>query len=104
MTGTFTKPMATGDGKIIAPTGKRFAIILDGKVLSAPVIQEPIIGGQARISGSFSVESANQLAISLRSGALPVDLGFLPGRRYAATVLSDGKAAGSLAAARMRAS
>ena len=55
-------------------TGKRFAIILDGKVLSAPVIQEPIIGGQARISGSFSVESANQLAISLRSGALPVDL------------------------------
>ncbi|MFM2301142.1 MAG: protein translocase subunit SecD [Pseudomonadota bacterium] len=55
-------------------TGKRFAIILDGKVLSAPVIQEPIIGGQARISGSFTVESANQLAISLRSGALPVDL------------------------------
>uniref|UniRef100_UPI0035B3BC91 protein translocase subunit SecD n=1 Tax=Novosphingobium sp. TaxID=1874826 RepID=UPI0035B3BC91 len=54
--------------------GKRFAIILDGKVLSAPVIQEPIIGGQARISGSFTVESANQLAIALRSGALPVDL------------------------------
>ncbi len=54
--------------------GKRFAIVLDGKVLSAPVIQEPIIGGQARISGSFTVQTANQLAISLRSGALPVDL------------------------------
>jgi len=54
--------------------GKQFAIILDGKVLSAPVIQEPIIGGTARISGSFTVDSANQLAINLRSGALPVDL------------------------------
>ncbi|MBS0482487.1 MAG: protein translocase subunit SecD [Proteobacteria bacterium] len=53
---------------------KPFAIILDGKVLSAPVIEEPIIGGTARISGSFTAESANQLAIALRSGALPVDL------------------------------
>ena len=51
-----------------------FAIILDGKVLSAPNINEPILGGSAQISGSFSVDSANQLAISLRSGALPVDL------------------------------
>jgi preprotein translocase subunit SecD len=54
--------------------GKPFAIILDGKVLSAPNINEPILGGSAQISGSFSVESANQLAIQLRSGALPVDL------------------------------
>lgn len=53
---------------------KPFAIILDGEVLSAPNIQEPILGGQARISGSFTSESANQLAIALRSGALPVDL------------------------------
>ena len=53
---------------------KRFAIILDGKVLSAPSINEPILGGSAQISGSFSVQSATQLAISLRSGALPVDL------------------------------
>ncbi len=51
-----------------------FAIILDGKVLSAPNINEPILGGSAQISGSFTVESANQLAIALRSGALPVDL------------------------------
>ncbi|HEY6870635.1 MAG TPA: protein translocase subunit SecD [Novosphingobium sp.] len=54
--------------------GKPFAIILDGKVISAPNINEPILGGSAQISGSFTVESANQLAISLRSGALPVDL------------------------------
>ena len=53
---------------------KPFAIILDGKVLSAPNINEPILGGSAQISGRFTVESANQLAISLRSGALPVDL------------------------------
>ena len=51
-----------------------FAIILDGKVLSAPNINEPILGGSAQISGRFTVDSANQLAISLRSGALPVDL------------------------------
>lgn len=51
-----------------------FAIILDGEVLSAPNINEPILGGSAQISGSFTTESANQLAIALRSGALPVDL------------------------------
>jgi preprotein translocase subunit SecD len=53
---------------------KPFAIILDGKVLSAPNINEPILGGSAQISGSFTIQSANQLAIALRSGALPVDL------------------------------
>lgn len=51
-----------------------FAIVLDGKVLSAPNINEPILGGSAQISGAFTVEEANQLAIALRSGALPVDL------------------------------
>lgn len=51
-----------------------FAIILDGKVLSAPNINEPILGGSAQISGNFTVESANQLAIALRSGKLPVAL------------------------------
>jgi preprotein translocase subunit SecD len=55
-------------------TGKPFAIILDGEVLSAPNINEPILGGSANISGGFTVDSANQLAIALRSGALPVDL------------------------------
>ncbi|MES2493870.1 MAG: protein translocase subunit SecD [Pseudomonadota bacterium] len=54
--------------------GRPFAIILDGKVLSAPNINEPILGGSAQISGNFTTETANQLAIALRSGALPVDL------------------------------
>src|SRR3546814_2758748 len=54
--------------------GKRFAMVLDGQVLSAPSINEPILGGSAQISGSFSVASANALAISLRSGALPVKM------------------------------
>lgn len=53
---------------------KPFAIILDDVVLSAPNINEPILGGQAQISGSFTVETANDLAIQLRSGKLPVEL------------------------------
>jgi len=55
-------------------TGKPFAIILDNQVISAPNINEPILGGRASISGNFTVESANQLAIALRSGKLPVNL------------------------------
>jgi preprotein translocase subunit SecD len=54
--------------------GRPFAIILDNVVISAPNIREPILGGTASISGSFTVETANQLAISLRSGRLPVEL------------------------------
>ena len=54
--------------------GKPFAIILDDVILSAPSIREPILGGQAQISGSFTVESANELAVQLRSGKLPVAL------------------------------
>jgi preprotein translocase subunit SecD len=57
-----------------ANVGKPFAIILDGKVLSSPTINEAILGGSAVISGNFTTDSASQLAISLRSGALPVDL------------------------------
>jgi preprotein translocase subunit SecD len=54
--------------------GKPFAIILDNQVISAPNINEPILGGRAQISGSFTTESANALAIALRSGKLPVTL------------------------------
>ena len=53
---------------------KPFAIILDDKILSAPNINEPILGGQAQISGNFTVQSASDLAISLASGKLPVKL------------------------------
>ena len=55
-------------------SGKLFAMILDNQVLSAPRIDEPILGGNAIIHGSFTTESATQLAIALRSGKLPVDL------------------------------
>jgi preprotein translocase subunit SecD len=59
---------------------KPFAIILDDKVLSAPNINEPILGGQAQISGNFTVETANQLAVSLASGKLPVKLNVIEER------------------------
>ncbi len=54
--------------------GKRFAIVLDGKVISAPVIQGAITGGSGQITGNFTPESANNLAILLRAGALPAPL------------------------------
>jgi preprotein translocase subunit SecD len=53
---------------------KPFAIIVDNSVISAPNINEPILGGRAAINGGFTVESANALAIALRSGKLPVNL------------------------------
>ncbi|MEP1421734.1 MAG: protein translocase subunit SecD [Erythrobacter sp.] len=64
--------------------GDRFAIILDGEVISAPFFNEPILGGSAQISGSFNPESANQLAIQLRSGALPVPLTVIEERTVSA--------------------
>ena len=51
--------------------GKPFAIVLDNEVVSAPVIREPILAGSGQISGSFTVQSASDLAILLRSGELP---------------------------------
>ncbi|HKS87109.1 MAG TPA: protein translocase subunit SecD [Pseudolabrys sp.] len=54
--------------------GKPFAIVLDNQVISAPVIREPILGGSGQISGNFTVQSANDLAILLRAGALPAPL------------------------------
>ena len=60
--------------------GKPFAIILDDKILSAPNINEPILGGQAQITGSFTVQSAHDLAVSLKSGKLPVKLNVIEER------------------------
>jgi preprotein translocase subunit SecD len=54
--------------------GRPFAIILDGKVISAPNIREPILGGRGQISGNFTPQSASDLAILLRAGALPTKL------------------------------
>jgi preprotein translocase subunit SecD len=80
-------------------TGKPFAIILDGEVLSAPNINEPIIGGQAQISGSFTPESANTLAIALRSGALPVPLAIVEERTVGPDLGADSIRKGLIAMA-----
>ena len=77
--------------------GRPFAIILDGEVLSAPNINEPIDGGTAQISGNFTVETANQLAISLRSGALPVDLIVVEERTLSAELGADSISKGTIA-------
>jgi preprotein translocase subunit SecD len=77
--------------------GKPFAIILDGKVLSAPRINEPILGGQAQISGSFTAESANELAIALRSGKLPVALKVVEERTVGPQLGADSIHAGIIA-------
>src|SRR6185369_13418318 len=57
-----------------ANVGKPFAIVLDNKVISAPRINEPILGGSRQISGNFTIEGANDLAVLLRAGALPARL------------------------------
>jgi len=54
--------------------GKRFAIVLDKKVLTYPTIQEPILAGSGQITGTFTVQTANDLAVLLRAGALPAPL------------------------------
>ncbi|HEY0324633.1 MAG TPA: protein translocase subunit SecD [Allosphingosinicella sp.] len=79
--------------------GRPFAIILDNVVLSAPVIQEPILGGTAQVTGSFTVESANQLAISLRSGRLPVELQVVEERTVGPDLGADSIRQGMIATA-----
>ena len=74
-----------------------FAIILDDEVLTAPNINEPILGGQARISGSFNSETANQLSIQLRSGALPVDLAVVEERTVGPDLGADSIRRGTIA-------
>mgnify|MGYP001175611000 CR=1 FL=1 len=69
--------------------GRPFAIVLDNKVLSAPVVREPILGGSGQISGSFTVDSANQLAIQLRSGALPTPLTIVEERTVGPSLGAD---------------
>ena len=79
-------------------TGKLFAIILDGQVISAPRINEPILGGTSQISGSFTVESASQLAIALNSGALPVNLKVVEERSVGPDLGADSIRSGMIAA------
>src|SRR4051794_8011685 len=77
--------------------GRPFAIVLDDEVISAPVIREPILGGSGQISGNFTVESANNLAILLRAGALPARLTPIEQRVVGAGLGQDSIESGKLA-------
>ncbi|HEY1362675.1 MAG TPA: protein translocase subunit SecD [Xanthobacteraceae bacterium] len=77
--------------------GRPFAIVLDEEVISAPVIREPILGGSGQISGNFTVESANNLAILLRAGALPAKLTVIEQRVVGAGLGQDSIEKGRLA-------
>ena len=77
---------------------KPFAIILDDKVLSAPNINEPILGGRANITGNFTVQSAHDLAVSLASGKLPVKLNVIEERTVSAELGQDSIHKGAIAA------
>ncbi|MCL2748838.1 MAG: protein translocase subunit SecD [Alphaproteobacteria bacterium] len=79
--------------------GERFAIVLDGKVLSAPTIREPIPGGRGQISGGFSLQGAKDLAVLLRSGALPAPLRVIEERTVGAGLGADTIQAGKLGSA-----
>ncbi|MDA0998850.1 MAG: protein translocase subunit SecD [Proteobacteria bacterium] len=77
--------------------GLRFAIVLDGKIISAPVIREPILGGSGQISGNFTARDTNDLALLLRAGALPAPIKFLEERSVGPGLGADSIAAGEIA-------
>ena len=76
--------------------GKRLAIILDNKIISAPQIRESIIGGNGQISGNFTFQSATDLALLLRSGALPAPLNIIEERTVGPDLGEDSIKAGSI--------
>ncbi|MDP8915995.1 MAG: protein translocase subunit SecD, partial [Pseudomonadota bacterium] len=76
--------------------GKRFAIVLDQKIISAPTIQEPITSGSGQISGSFTTETAADLALLLRAGALPAPLNVEEERTVGAELGQDAIDAGRI--------
>jgi len=77
-----------------ANVGKPFAIVLDGKIIEAPVIQDPITGGTGQITGNFTAQSATDLALLLRAGALPAPLNIVEeqsvGPELGADAIRDG--------------
>ena len=74
--------------------GKRFAIVLDEQVITAPVIQSAITGGSGQISGNFTPQTANDLAVLLRAGALPATLDVVEERSVGASLGADSVRAG----------
>ena len=79
-----------------ANVGKPFAIVLDNKVISAPVIREPIVGGRGQISGHFDARSATDLALLLRAGALPAPLTVVEERTVGPELGADSIRAGAI--------
>ena len=79
--------------------GRPFAVVLDNKVITAPNIREPIIGGQGQISGSFTAASANDLAVLLRAGALPAPLTVVEERTVGPELGADAIRAGLISLA-----
>jgi preprotein translocase subunit SecD len=77
--------------------GKRFAVLLDDKVITAPVIREPILGGTGQISGNFNADSANDLAVLMRAGALPAPLKVIEERSVGPSLGTDSISAGKRA-------
>ncbi|MBR6342570.1 MAG: protein translocase subunit SecD [Selenomonadaceae bacterium] len=71
--------------------GRTIAILLDGEVLTAPNVREPILGGKAEISGQKTLEEAQQLAVLLRSGALPVKVNIIETRTVGPSLGQDSK-------------
>jgi preprotein translocase subunit SecD len=82
-----------------ANVGHPFAIVLDDKVISAPVIREPITGGRGQISGRFDARSATDLAVLLRAGALPAPLTVVEERSVGPELGADSIRAGGIALA-----
>jgi SecD/SecF fusion protein len=78
--------------------GHRFAIVLDNKVIEAPNIREPILGGSGQISGNFTTQSANDLSVLLRAGALPAPLTVVEQRTVGAELGADSVRAGRYSA------
>jgi protein-export membrane protein SecD len=79
-----------------ANVGHRFAIVLDDKVISAPSIREPITGGSGQISGGFTANTANDLAVLLRAGALPAPLTVVEERTIGPELGADSIRAGAI--------
>jgi protein-export membrane protein SecD len=79
--------------------GRPFAIVLDNRVITAPVIREPITAGRGQISGNFTVTTANDLAVLLRAGALPAPLTVIEERTVGPDLGADSIRAGAIALA-----
>ncbi|MDR3126605.1 MAG: protein translocase subunit SecD [Rickettsiales bacterium] len=98
VTTTFNAAGAKAFAKLTSENvGRRFAIVLDGRLISAPRINDAILGGRGQITGGFTTQSANELSVQLRSGALPAELAVVEERTVGAGLGADSIAMGEKA-------